>query len=91
MYICERTPENGGTTPECKDGYVRVIGGVSSPGAVGTEAPVISSEKCGEKCDANPSCNSYGYEPKMRKCSLNKEENSYVSNEDEDYYFCAKG
>ena len=67
------------------------MGGVSSPGAVGEEAPVISSEKCGAKCDANPSCNSYGYEPKMRNCSLYQEENSNVSNDDEDYYFCAKG
>ena len=94
--MCERKPLDGGTDPECKAGFERVWDhDVIGDGTISTHAPVISSEKCGDKCDEDSNCNTYEYEPKMRKCRLNKEEypnaGPNAGHNPTDYFFCAKG
>ena len=85
-------PEDGGRDPECKDGYSRVPDhDVNGMGTINTTAPVISSEKCGDMCDEVSICNTYEYDPKMRKCLLNSEEYPNAVNHAPDYFFCAKG
>ena len=64
---------------------------MTGEGTISTHAPVISSKKCGDKCDADSDCNTYEYEPKMRKCGLNKEEYPDVANNASEFIFCAKG
>ena len=64
---------------------------MTGEGTISTHAPVISSEKCGDKCDADSNCKTYEYEPKMRKCGLNKEEYPDVASNATEFIFCAKG
>ena len=92
LLVCERLAEDGGKDPECKVGYERVWNqDVTGEGTITTHAPVISSEKCGDKCDADSNCKTYEYEPKMRKCGLNKQEYPDVANNASEFIFCAKG
>ena len=85
-------PDDGGRDPECKAGYERVWNhDVMGEGTIITLGPVVSSEKCGDKCDEDSNCNTYEYEPKMRKCHLNREEYPNAASHALDYFFCAKG
>ena len=89
LVIMETSPQDGSINPECKTGYKRVPGMVENPLEDEFSIPIESSEKCGEKCDANSDCKSYQYSKYLRRCKLNTEKVPALDRTDQDYIFCA--
>ena len=89
LVIMETSPKDGSINPECKSGYKRVQGMVDKVLEDEWSIPIESSEKCGEKCNANSDCKSYQYSKYLRRCKLNTEKVPGLDKTDKDYIFCA--